>query len=301
MAYPPITCQRCGKVFVARPSNHGLARKFCSVACYSASCRKPPVTRSCEWCGKPYTIKHSLVKSRHCCSVGCMRARLRVIWASRRGKRHHRWKGGPLKIKCAWCGKEFVAVRTRQHPRKYCSLYCAHEARFNHGKTSICAGCGKEFVSARRGKSRLKCCSPECVLLTSSGPRNANWLGGMVSLICEQCGAPFKVKLHEAKIAKYCSLRCTGLAVLGDRSPNWRGGGSGTSYSKTWARSVRESAGNRCQMCGTDKGEMHAHHILSRAEYPDLRNDPSNGMCLCVSCHMAVHHEAQPLQLVMAV
>jgi hypothetical protein len=47
-----------------------------------------------------------------------------------------------------------------------------------------------------------------------------------------------------------------------------------------------------CQRCGAPKrgaGGLHAHHIKSWAEHPDLRQELSNLITLCNQCHTWVH------------
>lgn len=54
-----------------------------------------------------------------------------------------------------------------------------------------------------------------------------------------------------------------------------------------WSLKVRQRDNDTCQICGgfgTD-----AHHIRSTGYYPDLSNDPDNGVTLCRFCHLHVH------------
>ena len=44
-----------------------------------------------------------------------------------------------------------------------------------------------------------------------------------------------------------------------------------------------------CQRCGTAEN-LCAHHIKTRAEFPELMFDLDNGMCLCTSCHAKEHN-----------
>jgi hypothetical protein len=57
---------------------------------------------------------------------------------------------------------------------------------------------------------------------------------------------------------------------------------------RNWKRAVHERDGYKCQMCGANTS-LHAHHIKSRAEYPDIQFDVSNGTTLCNKCHKSVH------------
>ena len=55
-----------------------------------------------------------------------------------------------------------------------------------------------------------------------------------------------------------------------------------------WRNDVFKRDGRSCRKCGAIN-HLHAHHIKSWAQYPDLRFDPSNGMILCSKCHLLEH------------
>ena len=50
-----------------------------------------------------------------------------------------------------------------------------------------------------------------------------------------------------------------------------------------WSRVVRQVG--YCEMCGSSTKQLHAHHIIGRANFA-YRHDLSNGICLCASCHV---------------
>jgi len=82
----------------------------------------------------------------------------------------------------------------------------------------------------------------------------------------------------------------------GALNPNWRGGKvtkyqrERTSYkAKKWSLDVRSRDGNACVDCGASDVLLHAHHIKSFKEFPELRYDLSNGVTVCPSCHQARH------------
>lgn len=57
-----------------------------------------------------------------------------------------------------------------------------------------------------------------------------------------------------------------------------------------WRSSVFERDNYKCQCCGARNGKgrkivLHAHHIESFANNPDLRFDTNNGITLCYDCH----------------
>jgi 5-methylcytosine-specific restriction endonuclease McrA len=57
---------------------------------------------------------------------------------------------------------------------------------------------------------------------------------------------------------------------------------------REWRQKVFMRDEYRCVDCGT-KGDLHAHHIKSFSDYPDLRVELSNGKTVCVPCHERIH------------
>jgi len=58
-----------------------------------------------------------------------------------------------------------------------------------------------------------------------------------------------------------------------------------------WSKAVRERDGYCCQNpnCNSRVGIMHAHHIESYVDNPDVRTSLSNGVTLCNDCHTEFH------------
>lgn len=59
------------------------------------------------------------------------------------------------------------------------------------------------------------------------------------------------------------------------------------SYRK-WREDVLKRSLYECEMCGSGFN-LQAHHIKHFSQYPALRFDPDNGMCLCAKCHKELH------------
>jgi 5-methylcytosine-specific restriction endonuclease McrA len=55
---------------------------------------------------------------------------------------------------------------------------------------------------------------------------------------------------------------------------------------RAWRISVLARDNMTCQECGATGTRMHAHHLKSFRQYPDLRFDVGNGRTLCGACHM---------------
>ena len=60
---------------------------------------------------------------------------------------------------------------------------------------------------------------------------------------------------------------------------------------RKWRTAVLENASEFCEVCGTQDESLEAHHLLPFSTHPDDRLDEYNGMCLCKSCHKALHHK----------
>lgn len=113
-----------------------------------------------------------------------------------------------------------------------------------------------------------------------------------IKIVCQICSNEFEVKPYRAKTAKTCSNECRQelfrQTMIGEKSPNWKGGISERdSQARTWAYNVI-SRDKKCIECGSIE-KLHAHHIKSYSEYPELRYDLDNGITLC-SLHHADRH-----------
>ena len=85
----------------------------------------------------------------------------------------------------------------------------------------------------------------------------------------------------------------------GSEHPQWKGGVTPLwksirdSYQyKLWRRAVKERDGNKCIWCG-DVESLHADHIKSFRDFPELRFAIDNGRTLCFSCHKTTESYAK--------
>lgn len=162
------------------------------------------------------------------------------------------WEKGERKIKtCRCCGKEFPIFPYRNLTVKYCSLICARTDKRKKIKR-ICKNCGKEFLKV-----------------------------------------PSQFKFYK-NAGTCCSQKCV-YELMRKRPSNFKSmryikyGGIYRAEDREWSGVILKRDNGTCRRCGKSFPKMHTHHIASRARRPDLKHEPSNGICLCSSCHSWVH------------
>lgn len=109
----------------------------------------------------------------------------------------------------------------------------------------------------------------------------------------EQLKGKPKSSDHYAKMKKmYKKWKKEGTFAK-ENHPNWRGGTTKKNQKargvvRNFRTEVYRRAGIQCEVCQT-KTRLHAHHIFDFNNYPDLRYDADNGICLCETCHFYYH------------
>lgn len=161
--------------------------------------------------------------------------------------------------------------------------------------------CDKEFSVLPYRVATAKFCTVACKgdWQKVHGPRGSShpdWIDQPRSKVCKNCGKTFEKKPTRAMSLflgqEYCSHKCgvEGRNTIGENNPNWKGGHSNRSSKQhKWATAVISRDLATCQKCGVTGVEMHAHHINSFKEHPDLRWELSNGETLCYQCHWDEH------------
>lgn len=170
-----------------------------------------------------------------------------------------------------------------------------------------CEICKKEFVRfGKNAKGRF--CSVKCKAEFQhkflSGESSPNWRSDFLrEKICNYCGKKFFLKEKCSstgfQVMKFCSKACAdigGLRYFGAANNKWKGGVKpkiellrNSRKHKDWSRAVLERDSFTCLICKKCGGDLHAHHIKSFADYPELRFVLDNGITLCVSCHAKLH------------
>jgi len=132
-----------------------------------------------------------------------------------------------------------------------------------------------------------------------SGRNNPNWRGGNRILFCSECGGEFSFKrsTKRAFCSRQCAAKSRGRYFSKENHPGWKGGiGAQKHVGKRmhtkyfeWRKTIFETDGYKCAVCGNDKPRIHAHHILEWNKYPGRRYDVNNGVTLCVLHHQMLH------------
>ena len=165
-------------------------------------------------------------------------------------------------VQCIECGKQDNVSPSRVKTYKFCSYVCRSEWR------------GKYWL----------------------GESHPRWKGGERSKFCQYCNALFSSdNITSFAKRKFCSKECAdkgGFRYSGKEHPNYREdarrknrGGS----HHHWVNAVISRDKATCQHCGATQVELHAHHVKSYMDHPELRFDINNGKTLCFACHWKVH------------
>ncbi|MBU0958775.1 MAG: HNH endonuclease [Nanoarchaeota archaeon] len=84
--------------------------------------------------------------------------------------------------------------------------------------------------------------------------------------------------------------------IKGEKHWNWKGGITPENHGirdslqiRKWRKKVFERDNYICQICGKRGYCLHAHHIKSFVNFPELRFVLDNGQTLCKECHLTIH------------
>jgi len=155
--------------------------------------------------------------------------------------------------------------------------------------------------------------SPESIVKTAAANTKGKYFN---CLVCnaEFWRQPCRIKSGDCK---FCSRECYQQwqkgrpksdafkdfckSRKGDKNPSWKGGVTpehikirNSKELKEWRESVFKRDKHTCQDCFdiSQKGKtvyLHAHHLKSFSEFPELRFDINNGVTLCKKCHYKRH------------
>ena len=170
----------------------------------------------------------------------------------------------------------------------------------------VCQQCSKEFTAYRTGGRVAKFCSGECYGRYRSENIRCDthyaWQGGKRENVCQNCHKTYEWNGKQAystfKARKFCCKKCAdvgGFRFTGESHPNYRADARrknrGGSHHK-WVNAVISRDLATCRKCGAKGVELHAHHVKSYRDHPELRSDFSSGITLCYACHWQIHATA---------
>lgn len=145
----------------------------------------------------------------------------------------------------------------------------------------VCVRCGARYEVHPYRADSSRYCSKEC------------WSDRAPYVECRHCGTTFKALSAKGRI--YCSAKCMYAHRVGSNATRWIDGQSlerdrlrlGPEL-RRWRRAVLKRDRHRCRRCRS-RENLHAHHVLGWADYPELRFVLANGLTLCHDCHSQVH------------
>jgi hypothetical protein len=108
-------------------------------------------------------------------------------------------------------------------------------------------------------------------------------------------GTEFKKGKHPSETTEF---RKGDVRIIAENNPNWKGGVTPENEKirksieyRLWRESVFARDNFTCQECENRGGKLHAHHIKSFADFPELRLAIDNGKTLCRECHLKVNKQ----------
>lgn len=239
------------------------------------------VERECPVCGRTYTANTNRLK--HGRQTTCSRECSYKLRASE--------LSSGITVYCRRCGKPMHTTASKQ--KKGFGVYCSRECQ-NPPIISVCAQCGREFRHSPSAKR--KCCSVDCANKAKAenggDATKAAWADPVKR---KNIMDGIKRRSHDE------TWKSAAHFQRGKLHPRYKGNrrarqdASKYEY-KNWHKMVLKSCNYTCQQCGKRGVRLEAHHIKPWAEHAELRFDVSNGIALCVDCHLSIHgHVHKPV------
>ena len=186
-------CEKCGKPFTVKRYAASTAR-YCSKKCRNAD----RITKKCEWCGNVFYVVPSLANA-HTCSDTCRAKRNGFM---RRGENAWNWKGG-------------ISNRTSK------SILLIRQIKGEHG---CCEECGSKLelhghhikpwakdIESRHKETNIEVLCSQCH--AKKHPEIAPLIvipkvKTGITKLCDTCGKPYYVPPYRIGQSKFCSRKC---------------------------------------------------------------------------------------------
>jgi hypothetical protein len=219
-------------------------------------------------------------------------------------------------VLCETCGVAFYKPKNRlKSSHHFCSVECLHawqsETKMDE-ITVVCSNCGIAFTRKPRARGKQpRFCGAECRnQYTKQHPQIASHSGGQITRACAVCGkhvTKCRSLIERRNGNVFCSKACHGAWIskrmAGENCNFWKGGFDRTERTDwecnggmKWKRNCKKRDNYACQLCGKQLSKLsrglHVHHKAGFTEYPTIRSEPCNGVCLCEQCHDWTHSNA---------
>jgi predicted nucleic acid-binding Zn ribbon protein len=269
----------------------------------------------CLSCSKNFIVKNSEAKTRKTCGLKCKF----IYQKTKTGNLNNNWRGGIKSNNCIVCNKDFIPNRSNLG-QKTCSPKCnginrfgKHNSRYNPNDQRLICECGgkKNKISIKCNICRLKDKSSKnklkpiiysfciCGNKKTKSAKNCISCSKIARLNlkeCITCGKKFKFHPNQKNCSRECGVKYMKKTRGGELNSNWKGGRltinqkiRASELYKEWRIAVFTRDKYTCQECGQIGHSLHAHHIKSFSQFPDLRMELSNGITLCEICHSKKH------------
>lgn len=178
-------------------------------------------------------------------------------------------RGLRVNVVCFLCKKIFTVVPSRSSSARFCEQKCFFKWKLKQPSPL------KGRKVTEKEQARLRAISPFKQGYTpwNKGRRNPEISGSKHPFFGKKHSILTRQKMRKAALGKKTGLQ----------NHNWGGGRN----KGTWRRRVLELGNFICQHCGIDDPRvLTVDHIKSKALYPELKFEVSNGMVLCANCHL---------------
>lgn len=242
------------------------------------------VTKTCLYCGMPFTCapsnEHEKFCCRHCYHANRTRTATVEVKCEVCGRSLHRKRYNLTRNKAIICSTECIAVAFKQSRTRPDAPYTKSKRKGpDYSGYRTCKRCEKEFF----GRPHQQFCSVKCI-------RDRQ------VLLCSNCGIGFeRIGCMAIFPRMFCTMGCKREFEVGVNHPRWRDGAT-TANTRArrcvayveWRAKVFTRDDYTCRDCGQRGGRLNAHHIFEFHKYPHLRYVVANGRTLCEECHDAV-------------
>lgn len=213
---------------------------------------------------------------------------------------------------CKQCNGEINQIPSKSN-RPFCSQLCYGKWRSENIKGELhpmwgggrlkrnCIICNREFtfdkgdIKRREGKFEKQFCSVKCKSIWQRG----QW----IHVKCDNCKKELILTTTQQKERNhhFCNEECLHKWYRKDNHPRWKNGITSENQKirdsieyKNWRLKIFRRDKFQCKLCGgKSKKEhrviLHAHHIKSFINHPNLRFELDNGITLCNKCHILIH------------